>query len=232
SVRNRTNTTRTFRTTISTRSDGGKWTTFKGETSFEVGPGKAKTWRSPRFEFHFLRTVTYRLDALGKTWTVKATPLKLKYGDAYTSPVGLETTVGRVTFRDEKPVTTANATATTTASDTATPTPTATPTQPPTTAADTGGTKWAVVPITVSNPTEKARPAPFPKEFTFRANGKTVPVVPLDTPKLYYRERSLKPNEHLSGNLYYQVSAGADADAMQVALNRSYSAGKIEVVWS
>ncbi|MFB6301733.1 MAG: DUF4352 domain-containing protein [Haloferacaceae archaeon] len=227
SVRNVTDTTRTFRSTLSVKVDGtDEWQQLQGEVAFEVGPGETKTWRSPPFRYKFLRTDTYRLDALGLTWTVESLPLPLDYGLTYTSPVGLQVTVGQVTFRSEKPEGAENGTAT------ATPTPT----PPPPTAADASGTKWAVVPLTVANPTDQARTAPFPKEFTFRADGETYPDVPLDHPDLYHRDRALEPGEPLSGNLYYEIPAGTDANAIEIVLQRSYNQGNldgdIKVIWS
>lgn len=222
SVRNRTDTKRVFRTTISARVDGGEWRKFRGEASFEVAPGKIKTWQSPRLRFRFLRTVTYRLDALDETWTVEVLPLELDYGLSYTSPVGLQTTVGQVTFRDEKPTGSGSG-----ADGTENGTATATPTAPPPTAADGSGTKWAVVPVTVENPTERARPAPFPQEFTFLADGEAAEDHDLDTPSLYHRDRSLEPSEPLSGNLYYEIPAGTDANDIEVVLRRSYSDGGV-----
>lgn len=223
SVRNLTDDRRTFRSPLSTRVDGGEWRQFEREMAFEVDPGRVRTWRSPRIQFRFLRTISYRLDALGATVTVEVIPLRLDYGLAYTSPVGLRITVGQVTFRDEQP----------TGREDGTPTPT--PTPPPPTAPDASGTKWAVVPIEVENPTEQARPAPFPEEFTFRADGETYPDVPIDHPDLFYRDRSLEPGEPLSGNLYYEVPAGLDANAVEVVLRRSYDqgdlSGDVEVAW-
>jgi hypothetical protein len=228
SVRNRTDTTRVFRSTISARVDGGEWRQFRGEASFEVAPGKIKTWQSPRLRFRFLRTVTYRIDALDETWTVEVLPLELEYGLSYTSPVGLEITVGQVTFRDEKPTGSASGTDDTRNGTDGTGNETTTPTAPPPTAADRSGTKWAVVPVTVENPTERARPAPFPREFTFLADGEAAQDHDLDTPSLYHRDRALEPDEPLSGNLYYEIPAGTDANDIEVVLRRSYSGGEVE----
>lgn len=223
SVRNVTDAGRTFRSTLSTRLEDGEWEQLEGEVSFEVDSGEIKTWQSPRFRFRFLRTVTYRLDALGATWTVESTPLQLDYGLAYTSPVGLRITVGQVTFRDERPDGTEGGTAT----------PTSTPMPP--TVADAEGTKWAVVPVEVENPTDQSRPAPFPQEFTFRGDGETYPDEPIDHPNLLYRDRALETNESLSGNLFYEVPADLDPNAVEIVLRRSYDQGdlegEIEVVW-
>lgn len=224
SVRNTTDAPHTFRSTISARVDGGEWRQFDRSLSIALDPGETKTWQSPRLKFRFLRTYSYRLDATGTVWSVEVLPLHLDYGRTYTSPVGLQITVDTVTFRNAKPGTTGNRTATTT------------PTPPPPTAADTGGTKWAVVPVSVENPTDRARSAPFPKEFTFRANGRTYEDVPLDHPDLYHRDRALETGEPLSGNLYYEVPAGLDANDIEFVLQRSYDqqdlSGDIEVVWS
>lgn len=235
-VRNRTDTARVFRSTISSRIDGGEWRQFDRPLTLDVGPGEAKTWRSPRIKFQFLRSYTYRLDATGTTWSVEVIPLTLDYGLTYTSPVGLQITVGTILFRDEKPRTAGDPTATPTSTPASTATSTPTPTPPPPTAADTGGTKWAVVPVEVQNPTDQPRSAPFPQEFTFRANGETYADVPLDRPDLFYRDRALKTGEPLSGNLYYEVPAGLDARDVEFVLQRSYDQrdleGEIEVIWS
>lgn len=223
SVRNVTDARRTFRSTLSTRLEDGEWEQLEGEVSFEVDPGKTKTWQSPRFRLRFLRTVTYRLDALGTTWTVESMPLQLDYGLAYTSPVGLRITVGQVTFGDERPEGTEGGTAT------------PTPTPMPPTAADAEGTKWAVVPIEVENPTDQSRSAPFPQEFTFRGDGETYPDEPIDHPNLFHRERALETDESLSGNLFYEVPADLNPNAVEIVLRRSYDEGdlegEIEVVW-
>jgi hypothetical protein len=236
SVRNRTGTDRPFRSTISTRrGDESEWEPLGPPIEFGVPAGEVRTWKSPPGRFRYLVTVEYRLDALGTTWTVEVLPLTLLYGQTYTSPVGLRTTVESVRFEPTRPTdgTAADgATATATGTGTATPTSTATPTA---TTPD-GETKWALARIAVENPTDRERPAPFPQELTLgredRADGPSYEPRALDLSDLYLRERALAPGERHGGVLPYEVPADLAANDAEIVLSRSYDDGEIEVRWS
>jgi hypothetical protein len=233
SVRNRTGTDRPFRSTISTRrGDESEWEPLGPPIEFGVPAGEVRTWKSPAGRFRYLVTVEYRLDALGTTWTVEVLPLTLMYGQTYTSPVGLRTTVESVRFEATRPTDAA----TDEGGANATATPATTPTPTPTATTPDGETRWALARITVENPTDRERPAPFPQELTLgredREDGPSYEPRALDLSDLYLRERALAPGERHGGVLPYEVPADLAANDAEIVLSRSYDDGEVEVRWS